>query len=930
MQMSVKRAMQSAERRAGRLWGALVSALRPKAKAENPEDRLAQIQESVRTLRSEISGQLSFQNFDLVNELRAELERIAEGDSQRHARVNERLDELERRQSLDGERLQRELLERMETRFAELRDGLSAAVADASEATRAVQALRSEMAGQISFLEHDLTAHADARAEAALQQVSALTNALAGQGARTEELAEDVSKLRGEFALGLRGLETALAQTAADLSGTSLTAISQLRAEITALTDRLQALEDDAAARGAIGENSVRELAASLAQYVSDLNGRLGALELANETSARGSEAALARVEANLLRRLGGLELDGETYARNVAGDVAALRSELLGRLNALEADFGVKTAQSVEASSRELFARLSELQANIAARLDALEAEIAARAAATAGVEVSLRQMSDGLAELRSELTGQVQRLEQDIVARVREGAEVTAHQLTTLSGALQSRNGDAATRGDGAARIAAAIESRMAELGASAFELRNRLIGLDTAVSSRMNQAETTLVELANKVAHVETAVLSRLNEIETASFEAANALLEKDNSAQFKLDAAHAALTEVADRVRGVSGDLQTLVALSTTSGNRLVEAETRLLSRLNELENANFEAANRLLSLQGTVESRVAELNNHAFELKNGVATLDGALNSRINDMVFVQLPGLLSQVHEVCALQLEAIGAGRASAVNGHAYVRPKLRQVPSFEAVLRRAERDFPAVYGAWRERLDEMAAAFAETKEGNAAHAADPYSRLFRMFVQRYARGAVLDIGCGPFGRPYYLNSYPAELIAGIEPLAFPAPSEDIQLVRGISEYLPWPDRAFQTVISATSLDHCLSLERSLAEMLRVLAPDGVALLWLGSNPGAPPFRPDDPDFEPADRFHLFHFDIEWFEPMLQRQFEVVDRVKLDRAGYSHVFYALRPVGAEAAASPTAVTGSRAPRSGRTGRSQGAPQGGG
>ena len=46
--------------------------------------------------------------------------------------------------------------------------------------------------------------------------------------------------------------------------------------------------------------------------------------------------------------------------------------------------------------------------------------------------------------------------------------------------------------------------------------------------------------------------------------------------------------------------------------------------------------------------------------------------------------------------------------------------------------------------------------------------------------------------------------------------------------------------------------------------------------------------------DFVPADRYHLFHFDIAWFEPMLEQRFQIIDRVKLDRAGYSHVFYCL------------------------------------
>jgi len=213
----------------------------------------------------------------------------------------------------------------------------------------------------------------------------------------------------------------------------------------------------------------------------------------------------------------------------------------------------------------------------------------------------------------------------------------------------------------------------------------------------------------------------------------------------------------------------------------------------------------------------------------------------------------------------------------------------------SFGAVLARAERDFPTVFQAWKERLDEMEEALAETEIGNVANSADIYSYLFRTFVEHYAEGAVLDVGCGPAAMPFYLTSYPAQLVAGIDPL-LRTETDDIKAVRGISEYLPWPDESFSTVISATSLDHCISLDRSMDEMVRVLRPDGKLLIWLGSNPGSPAYKPLDPDFVPADRFHLFHFDIEWFEPMLRHRFVMLDRVKLDRAGYSHLFYCLTP----------------------------------
>ncbi len=203
------------------------------------------------------------------------------------------------------------------------------------------------------------------------------------------------------------------------------------------------------------------------------------------------------------------------------------------------------------------------------------------------------------------------------------------------------------------------------------------------------------------------------------------------------------------------------------------------------------------------------------------------------------------------------------------------------------------AKKDFPRAYPFWRERLEAMREAFLQTKIGNAAHGGDVYSGLFRSLVEIHANGRILDVGCGIFGRPYYLSSYPASLIAGIDPLR-PTTTPDFEFVQGISEYLPWPNESFSTVISATSLDHCLSLDRSLFELSRVLRPGGQCLLWIGSVSGSPKYEPNRVDFVPADQFHLFHFDVTWFEPMIESGFDMVDRLELQKPGFSHVMYCL------------------------------------
>jgi SAM-dependent methyltransferase len=251
--------------------------------------------------------------------------------------------------------------------------------------------------------------------------------------------------------------------------------------------------------------------------------------------------------------------------------------------------------------------------------------------------------------------------------------------------------------------------------------------------------------------------------------------------------------------------------------------------------------------------------------------------------------------LFEQMHELAALHFE--WRAKASLNLSQWVPHPAEHYRPAapepFAEILVQAEAEFPRVYPLWKERLDATKEAFVRTKVGNAAHSADPRSRLFRSLVEMHAAGRVLDVACGVFGRPYYLMSYPAGLISGLEPLAsFETP--DFELVRAISEYLPWRDESFSTIISATSLDHCMSLDRSLAEMRRVLRPGGKLLLWIDSVPGAPRYTPNGPKFESADQYHLFHFDTVWFEPMLTEHLKMIERVELRNREFNRVMYVL------------------------------------
>lgn len=106
---------------------------------------------------------------------------------------------------------------------------------------------------------------------------------------------------------------------------------------------------------------------------------------------------------------------------------------------------------------------------------------------------------------------------------------------------------------------------------------------------------------------------------------------------------------------------------------------------------------------------------------------------------------------------------------------------------------------------------------------------------RAFAHFVDGHAKfGTVLDIGCGPLPLPEYLRALQlkgAEVI-GLDPL----PSENFQGFRivGCSEFMPVPDNSVDTAIFATSLDHVVDLDATIAETRRVVRKGGRVIVWM------------------------------------------------------------------------------------------------
>ncbi len=197
-----------------------------------------------------------------------------------------------------------------------------------------------------------------------------------------------------------------------------------------------------------------------------------------------------------------------------------------------------------------------------------------------------------------------------------------------------------------------------------------------------------------------------------------------------------------------------------------------------------------------------------------------------------------------------------------------------------------------PNAYPLWRECFELGKSEYQATELNNLSTSNHRVASGFGNFIEKYANGSLLDIGCGPQLLPSYLRKSVLKggvNIYGVEPIASPHP---FPCYRGFAEFLPWNSESFDVVVCATSLDHCLSLDKTLSEIYRILKIDGVFILWVGFVAGSVEYDPKDPMIKKIDEYHLFHFDRGWLDSILERHsFSLLDLVAFDEQSH---FYAL------------------------------------
>ena len=200
----------------------------------------------------------------------------------------------------------------------------------------------------------------------------------------------------------------------------------------------------------------------------------------------------------------------------------------------------------------------------------------------------------------------------------------------------------------------------------------------------------------------------------------------------------------------------------------------------------------------------------------------------------------------------------------------------------SFDEYLEKFKKLHPHLYDVWANA--NFGATVEEYKyrpQFSCAIHSRPDARTFSGFIAPYLSGRILDVGCGPYAMPNYLENYPVNLISGLDPLE-PFETHPFEFVRGFAEFLPWEDNMFDVVIAATSLDHTLDLKLAFSEIRRVLKPGGYLLAWDWFGEHAKPYNPENKSPELIDRYHLFNFSETWFEELVTQHFRIVEKFRL------------------------------------------------
>jgi SAM-dependent methyltransferase len=197
-----------------------------------------------------------------------------------------------------------------------------------------------------------------------------------------------------------------------------------------------------------------------------------------------------------------------------------------------------------------------------------------------------------------------------------------------------------------------------------------------------------------------------------------------------------------------------------------------------------------------------------------------------------------------------------------------------------FDSQLADLKKLAPKNYNAWAKAFENAIKHYTEWASDSLSTQTHPHGHFYEQFVLAHATGRILDIGVGVLPIPSYLESYPIELIHGLDPLP-PLNDHPFPFSRSVSEFIPWPDASMDTVVLGGSLDHIYLPDLAFREIARVLKPKGKAIIITGLEASDSGYNPYGPSRPACDEFHLFHPSLNDILAWTKNDFELIEHLE-------------------------------------------------
>jgi SAM-dependent methyltransferase len=432
---------------------------------------------------------------------------------------------------------------------------------------------------------------------------------------------------------------------------------------------------------------------------------------------------------------------------------------------------------------------------------------------------------------------------------------------------------------------RAIEAIVERQAAISKNIDTLAKQL----DSIAVNDQRARTSAGELANQINAAENRIMS-LSQQQMSFFDnKLGTLANQINAVENHVINIFQQHSSLLDSKLGATNEQISISAGELANQMNAVENRTVAISQqhstyLTHLSDTLRHMIEILHSAEGRIGKQQGDLANQINEMRNYMAS-EHQMQSNLAACVDNQLKLIneaLAQTRDLNLLvargAVAVLSQSTSTNVSARLPIEPPTK-VLSLDKQIANFRKAAPYNVERWLEAFAAAETAVASSLEGNLSHEGSVGANYFRMFVNAYARGRILDVGCGPIALPIYLADWPCDQIAGVDPLP-PFGTHPFPFVQTFAENIPWQDGCFETVVIATSLDHIYLLDIALAEIRRVLKPDGRLLIWTGLLKFSTPYDPYGPKIEPPDGFHLFHPGRNWLFSLFEHDYRLIDRI--------------------------------------------------